>query len=209
VKLSKKQLCFPGILTQDGASGVTSETSPSNNSKIFSSARNILCLDRKRTEGETSSHPDNRAKAETGNLHTVGHIRCPACDSSKARAVRSVIDPKFDFTTAAVKWLEWHRPHIKERTASDYEQYILALERFGLGPSPLTEIHPGHFEQYQVWRKRNPKKGAGNPRINQELNCLKQNPRAIRPVGTHQAILQTAPDAQMETASGDVAREGR
>jgi integrase len=88
--------------------------------------------------------------------------------------VRSVIDPKFDFTTAAVKWLEWHRPHIKERTASDYEQYILALERFGLGPSPLTEIHPGHFEQYQVWRKRNPKKGAGNPRINQELNCLKQ-----------------------------------
>jgi hypothetical protein len=53
-------------------------------------------------------------------------------------------------------------------------QYIETLKLFDLGPTPLTEIHPGHFEQYQAWRKTNPKRGAGNPRINQELNCLKQ-----------------------------------
>lgn len=87
---------------------------------------------------------------------------------------RSVIDPKLDFSTASSRWLDWHRPHIGQRTAWDYEQYILALERFDLGPTPLNEIHPGHFEQYQVWRRTNPKRGAKNPRINQELNCLKQ-----------------------------------
>jgi integrase len=90
------------------------------------------------------------------------------------RSVRSVIDPKLDFSTAAKNWLAWHRSHISARTAGDYAQYIATLELFDIGAIPLTEIHPGHFEQYQVWRKTNPKRGAKNPRINQELNCLKQ-----------------------------------
>lgn len=87
---------------------------------------------------------------------------------------RSVIDPKLDFSTAAKKWLEWHTPHIKPRTVWDYEHYIETLELFDLGKTPLNKIHPGHFTEYQDWRKTKPKRGAKNPRINQELNCLKQ-----------------------------------
>jgi integrase len=88
--------------------------------------------------------------------------------------VRSVIDPKLDFSTAAKQLAGMAHAHISARTAGDYAQYIATLELFDIGAAPLTEIHPGHFTEYQEWRKTNPKRGAKNPRINQELNCLKQ-----------------------------------
>jgi hypothetical protein len=192
----------------------------SDSSQIIIHSHNILRLDRTRTESETASTPDNRGgrsgPAETGSSstravqHTIGHLRCPACESARSRAMqRSVIDPKLDFSTAAKKWLEWHRPHISARTAGDYEQYIATLELFDLGPTPLTKIHPGHFTEYQSWRRTKPKKGRREPAHQSRAELPETDPRAIRPVAGAEAILQTAPAAQVETASGDDAREGR
>lgn len=88
--------------------------------------------------------------------------------------MHSAIDPQLTFGKAAPIWLEAHSQHISTRTRGDYEQYIGALTAFGLSPTPLTEIHIGTFSDYQGWRQTKPKRGAGNPRINQELNCLSQ-----------------------------------
>jgi integrase len=88
--------------------------------------------------------------------------------------MRSALDPNLSFSEAAALWLDNHRDHIKPRTASDYQQYIDVLRKFGLTLTPLRDIHIGTFAEYQLWRKTNPKRGAGNPRINQELNCLSQ-----------------------------------
>lgn len=126
-----------------------------------------------------SAHTDNRAgrsgSAETVIQHTLGHIRCGACLAAGSRAMLSAIDPGLTFDKASSDWLESHSNYISKRTAEDYRQYIEVLKKFGIGPAPLKEIaHMGTFAEYQEWRKDKPKRGAGNPRINQELNCLSQ-----------------------------------
>jgi integrase len=106
--------------------------------------------------------------------HTLGHIRCSACAAAGKKAMRAAINPGSDFNGAASEWLENHRHHISARTAIDYEQYIDVLKKFGLTNTPIQAIDIGTFAAYQDWRADNPKRGAGNPRINQELNCLAQ-----------------------------------
>lgn len=109
------------------------------------------------------------------DVHTQGHVNCPACELARAR----MIDPHFlagmKFRDAAPVWLDGHKQHISAGTVRDYTQCIRTLLAF-FSDLPLRAIHIGHFEQYQRARTSGDGWGkkAGPSRINHELNTLSQ-----------------------------------
>ncbi len=82
---------------------------------------------------------------------------------------------RLKFSAAATVWIESHQRHIGEGTLRDYWNCIRALEKF-FAEMPLSEIHPGHFEQYQKQRLEGSGglTKAGPSRVNHDLNTLSQ-----------------------------------
>lgn len=108
------------------------------------------------------------------DLHTPGHIQCPACDFS-----RRMIEPgalrTLPFRKAAAVWLDSHRRHIGPGTVRHYDCTIKALLVF-FAELRLDEIHIGHVEQYQQMRTDGAAgmRKVGAQRVNHELNTLSQ-----------------------------------
>jgi len=115
----------------------------------------------------------NRALEDT--FHIAGHRNCPACEFAR----RAMIEPselsQLIFWDAAKLWIVSHGRHIGAGTLRDYWNCIRALEKF-FGQLRLSEIHIGHFEQYQQLRSEGSGglTGAGPSRINHDLNTLSQ-----------------------------------
>jgi integrase len=83
---------------------------------------------------------------------------------------------KLPFEQAAPLWLASHRVHVSERTAFDYERWIVVLGWFFHGVR-LSEISISHLEHYQAARMSGElgpkKKKAGPVCINHELTTLR------------------------------------
>lgn len=89
--------------------------------------------------------------------HTLGHIKCPACEKLRAELICS-ISAELEFTVAAKRWLESRSinampgaitaRYIRANTEESYEQYIRSLELFFTGMK-LGEICIEHFAGYQ------------------------------------------------------------
>jgi integrase len=111
-------------------------------------------------------------------------LRGPAIHvSRKAQAMSKLqVNPSYlatlTFREAAPIWYEAHSRHISPGSMRDYRNCIKALSRFFDTlplPLPLSEIHIGHFEQYQKMRSEGAGLHiAGASRINHELNTLSQ-----------------------------------
>lgn len=82
---------------------------------------------------------------------------------------------RLTFPEAANIWIESHGRHIGAGTLRDYHNCIRALQKF-FGELGLSEIHIGHFEQYQQLRSegRDGLTSAGPSRVNHDLNTLSQ-----------------------------------
>lgn len=139
-------------------------------------------IDKQRRFSETLPNPDNRAAsastAETGNQHTLGHIDCPACLTSKAEAMQENDLASLVFPDAARIWLERHSLYIKQRTIADYKQYIAALTPF-FCELPLNEIHIGHVREFHKGRllplgMKREEGRAGASRVRMESSTLRQ-----------------------------------
>jgi integrase len=107
--------------------------------------------------------------------HTPGHRKCPACELVRQSMIEPAAIARLTFTAAATVWIESHQRHIGEGTLRDYWNCIRALEKFFV-ELPLSEIHPGHFEQYQKQRLEGSGglTKAGPSRVNHDLNTLSQ-----------------------------------
>lgn len=110
--------------------------------------------------------------APQNDLHTAGHVACPACE----RVRRAMIEPgalaALTFFDAAHIWLASHSRRISSRSKRDYENCIKQLKYF-FSALRLSDIHIGHFEQYQAMRAE----GSGSfARVNPENNVLEEHP---------------------------------
>lgn len=106
--------------------------------------------------------------------HTPGHLRCPACERSRTQMLEPGVLAGLGFIEAASVWFNSHTLHVGPGTVRHYRNCIHALTDF-FGQLRLSEIHIGHFEQYQQMRSTGqglPKAGASC--INHELNTLSQ-----------------------------------
>lgn len=119
-----------------------------------------------------ASHSSSKSALVT---HTAGHRNCPACE----RVRRVMIEPseiaRLLFPAAANVWIQSHQRHIGDGTLRDYHNCIRALVKF-FGELRLSEIHIGHFEQYQKMRSEGSDglTRAGPSRVNHDLNTLSQ-----------------------------------
>jgi hypothetical protein len=106
--------------------------------------------------------------------HTRGHIDCPACERSRNRMVDPAVLASLTFREAAAIWLPSHSLHVAAGTVRHYENCIHALMPF-FGELRLSQIHIGHFEQYQQMRSAGDGlHKAGASCVNHELNALSQ-----------------------------------
>lgn len=107
--------------------------------------------------------------------HTPGHRNCPACDFARRAMIEPTEIARLKFGSAANIWIDSHQRHIGEGTLRDYHNCIRALGKF-FGELILSEIHIGHFEEYQ--KQRSDGSGgltkAGPSRVNHDLNTLSQ-----------------------------------
>lgn len=72
------------------------------------------------------------------------------------------------FPRAADKWLAQRSLYIRESTAQCYRDYLKRLKQYFA--MPLTEIHIGHFQDYQAKMR----KGYHPASVNHDLNILSQ-----------------------------------
>lgn len=119
-----------------------------------------------------SRFPSHSVKAV---VHTAGHRKCPACELLRKKMLAPKAFADLTFPAAAELWLEARRRRLAPASVKDYSDCILRLTNF-FAALPLSEIHIGHFEQYQTGRKDGSGglSKAGPSRINHELNTLSQ-----------------------------------
>jgi integrase len=102
------------------------------------------------------------------------------CEKRRKETMQQTPLAQKEFLPAAEEWYGIHSRYIRERTQLDYRQCIGTLDKFFHGIT-LRQIHIGHLREYQSWRSKpftdqsapeSNHRGAGNHRINKELNCL-------------------------------------
>ena len=145
--------------------------------------------------GETGSKIGLSLTKASEIQHTLGHLRCPACEKLRAEMICS-ISPEMEFSAAAQRWMESRSinalpdsltaRYIRKNTEESYRQYITSLGLFFAGHK-LGDIHMGHFAAYQrarlqgaepFIRKRRPQDKLPQPspvkpkKVNQELSLL-------------------------------------
>jgi integrase len=111
--------------------------------------------------------------------HSPGHVNCPGCEANRRKVAPPEEFALLLFPEAARIWLDEHRSEIAPKTLEGYEYYLRSLTKF-FAELPLKDIHIGHLESYQEFRRtpwvdddgREWKAGASC--INHELNTLKQ-----------------------------------
>jgi integrase len=107
-------------------------------------------------------------------VHTPGHIDCPACELARTQMLEPGALASLSFTEAASVWFNSHTLHVDVGTVRHYRNCIRALTAF-FGQLRLGQIHIGHFEQYQRMRTSGEGLGKAGPScINHELNTLSQ-----------------------------------
>src|ERR1700761_4385020 len=134
------------------------------------------------TFGNTT--PNLRNADLSGDKHTPGHRRCPACESARLTQMFPLL-PSMSFKDACANFLagiEAPVPHEKARyrgfrTVRDYKTKLKALTKF-FGELPLQEIHLGHFRAYQQERLTNDGQTwahqAGARKVNAELGLVER-----------------------------------
>ncbi len=134
-----------------------------------------------------SSGHETSSESAYQQQHTLGHIDCPACESTRTDTVSrdpdSLLSQKFP--SAALIWLDTRKPYLREDTYKLYSHHISQLGRF-FGELQVQKIHLGHMREYQKARLANSltlpggitlspwKKKAGASLINHELCIVQQ-----------------------------------
>jgi site-specific recombinase XerD len=125
--------------------------------------------------GTVSSSPGALRENRKTELHTPGHLECPACELSRLRMINPGTLADLTFREAAPIWYQAHAQHIGTGTRRNYLCNIRSLQPF-FAALPLRAIHIGHFEQYQQMRSRGEGglTAVGPSRVNHELNTVSQ-----------------------------------
>jgi integrase len=123
--------------------------------------------------------------------------------------MRSALDPNLSFSEAAALWLDNHRDHIKPRTASDYEQYIGVLRKFGLTADAAARDPYRHLRRVSAVAEDEPEARRRQPAHQSGAELPLADPRPGRPVERHRALLPATAHAEVEAAAGDDSGEGR
>lgn len=101
--------------------------------------------------------------------HTLGHIKCPACEHLRQEVMRTGELGNSTLVEVWPLWWEQKRQYLSDKTRDCYKDYYRALASF-FGMLKLDEIHIGNIIEYRAYRL--PTAGAGL--INHEVNALAQ-----------------------------------
>lgn len=101
--------------------------------------------------------------------HTLGHVRCPACEALRKFAVMQSLD-ELSFNEAWPFWFVEKEQTIGQKTRQLYNEYRKTLSKF-FGQLRLSDIHLGHITAY---RKERLTLGRGPTLINHEVDALRQ-----------------------------------
>jgi integrase len=127
------------------------------------------------TKSEQANPASSADSTPATGLHSIGHVDCPACDSSRRAMLNPEVLADLMFCEAAKVWFEFHVLRVGPGTRRHYTNCIRALTPF-FSQLSLREIHVGHLEQYQSLRSSGSGglRRAGPSLVNHELNTLSQ-----------------------------------